>query len=1450
MFLSTRTDPDQPTSSAASQPTAEQVLDSLPVGVLVLDEQGLIRRVNPQAARWCGAAPDALLGLPLPEAGLPADLYATLLGLLEPGPHPAREVYLPTQQQWVAFSSAPQAAGWVLYGQDITAHHQPQAPLPPLAYAPTEGYCVLEVLFDQAGQQALDFRYLELNGVFAQQSGMLPDIQGRTARELLPDLEPFWFETYGRVARTGQAVRVEHYVAAVSRWFDVHAFRVGQPEARQVAVLFNDITARKRHENNLAFMAGLMSDFAPLNTVEEVMELAGRRITEYLQLSHCFFVAVDPEAETCTVLHHARPAGLPAMTGTYPLNDFHTPAENRQLAAGQPMIVSDVDDGHRSAAQVEAYRALGIRALVNTPHVAQGRWVFDLGVCRPQPGAWAPDEIGLLQDVAGRVWLRLERAGAEAALRNSEATLAAVFDALPVGIGLTAADGHLTLANHQMRRYLPTGIMPSRDATQLPRWHAVGPDGHPLPPTEFPGARAQRGERVVPGLEMLHTPAEGPPVWTQVFAVPLRYPHDQVAGHVTVILDIDAQKRTEQALRHSEEQFRLFVTTSADTFYRMSPDWQQMQPLGGKNFFAPNDEARTPWVERYIPAEDQAATWAAIHAAIAAKQPFALEHRVWRADGGVAWVASRAIPVLDAQGNLVEWFGAATDITARKRTEANLALLADISQELAQLTSLDETMNQLGAKIGAHFGLSRCLFVEIDETHEVCWVAYGWSREGAVDIPGRHPIVDFISPEFQRASRAGETVVIDDVFADPRTEGEQYAAFQIQAMVTVPLQRDGEWCFLLGFYDTKPRHWQADELALLRELTARIWTRLERARAEEALRQSEEQFRTVVNLVPDLLWRSTAEGETHWYNQRWYEYTGQSVAVADGWADAIHPDDRAGSAQHYRAAMLTGQPLQQEHRIRSAAGEYRWFQVQALPVRDEQGRVTECFGAATDIHTRKLAEAALAADKAWLEHEVAERTHEVEASRDLLQSVFDTNLIAMSVLQAVRDDTGTIQDFRLVLVSQELERETGRTDLEGKLYSQEFPGIREVGIFDLIVRAVETGEPQGMEYFYPHEGFDKWFACQFVKLGDGVVATNLDITERKTTEQELLKNLRLLEQAEAVAGLGSWDYDIATGTMRWSDGMYQLFGLPAGSPATPNRYREAVLEEDRPRAEQLLHQLAAGQGFEETLRLRVHGQVKIVRMKAVALSNEQGQPGRVLGVDVDISQLHHLEQDNLRLRLRQQRALFEAVQEAQEAERKRIAEGLHNGIGQLLYATKLRLDQLHVPVLHTHPTLVVARQEADRLLADAIRQTRVLSHELVPIMLEEFGLTAALQDIGAKMSSPQLLLHCQVQLDEEAGPIPPPLQVALYRMAQELAQNVIKHAQGATEASLEVETTPGWVLLRVEDNGPGFAAKPASATGLGLRSIRDRVELLGGAMETGTSGGAYVRIRLPLAPLS
>jgi PAS domain S-box-containing protein len=109
------------------------------------------------------------------------------------------------------------------------------------------GFCVIELLFDDDGSP-VDFRFLETNPAFEKQSG-LSDAVGKCVRTLVPQLEAHWFETYGRVALTGEPIRfVDEAQALDGRWFDVYAFRSGAPELRQVAVLFTDISTRRRLE--------------------------------------------------------------------------------------------------------------------------------------------------------------------------------------------------------------------------------------------------------------------------------------------------------------------------------------------------------------------------------------------------------------------------------------------------------------------------------------------------------------------------------------------------------------------------------------------------------------------------------------------------------------------------------------------------------------------------------------------------------------------------------------------------------------------------------------------------------------------------------------------------------------------------------------------------------------------------------------------------------------------------------------------------------------------------------------------------------------------------------------------------------------------------------------------------------------------------------------------------
>ena len=126
------------------------------------------------------------------------------------------------------------------------------------------------------------------------------------------------------------------------------------------------------------------------------------------------------------------------------------------------------------------------------------------------------------------------------------------------------------------------------------------------------------------------------------------------------------------ALRQSEEQFRALVTASSDIVYRMSPDWSEMLHLVGRDFVADTVHPNRTWLEQYIHRDDRAEVLAVVQDAIRHRTVFELEHRVVRTDGTFGWMFSRAVPLLDGNGEIVEWFGAATDVTERKHAEEAL----------------------------------------------------------------------------------------------------------------------------------------------------------------------------------------------------------------------------------------------------------------------------------------------------------------------------------------------------------------------------------------------------------------------------------------------------------------------------------------------------------------------------------------------------------------------------------------------------------------------------------------------------------------------------------------------------------------------------------------------------------------------------------------------------------
>lgn len=141
-----------------------------------------------------------------------------------------------------------------------------------------EGFSIIEMIFDAEGRPA-DYRFLEVNAAFEKQTG-LHGAEGKLMRDLAPDHEAHWFEIYGKIAVTGEPLRFENEARALNRWYDVYAYRVGKPEDRQVAIIFNDITELKRAGKALQ----KAHDSLELRVQERTEAL--RQQAELIELSH------------------------------------------------------------------------------------------------------------------------------------------------------------------------------------------------------------------------------------------------------------------------------------------------------------------------------------------------------------------------------------------------------------------------------------------------------------------------------------------------------------------------------------------------------------------------------------------------------------------------------------------------------------------------------------------------------------------------------------------------------------------------------------------------------------------------------------------------------------------------------------------------------------------------------------------------------------------------------------------------------------------------------------------------------------------------------------------------------------------------------------------------------------------------------------------------------------
>ncbi len=310
--------------------------------------------------------------------------------------------------------------------------------------------------------------------------------------------------------------------------------------------------------------------------------------------------------------------------------------------------------------------------------------------------------------------------------------------------------------------------------------------------------------------------------------------------------DITRRKLAEEARRASEARYRALVTASSDLVYRMSPDWNEIRELNGQRFPADTGAPRRNWMNTYIHPEDRRWVGEVIDEAVQNKGVFELEFRVLREGGNQGWTYSRAVPLLDGHGEIIEWFGTAQDITERKQRAERQAFLLQLSDALR--VEVDEAA--IGATatrmLAEHLGADRCYITHLSRARGRATLGPEYRGPGLPSVYGQSGEIPLSNVPAVAKRLETESVMISDAANDPRLSGAERAAIEasvIPAFLAAALRagkRNYIWALVAG--SASPRPWTREDLHLVENVAERTWAAIERAGADAALHEREAQL--------------------------------------------------------------------------------------------------------------------------------------------------------------------------------------------------------------------------------------------------------------------------------------------------------------------------------------------------------------------------------------------------------------------------------------------------------------------------------------------------------------------------------------------------------------------------------------------------------------------------------
>lgn len=461
------------------------------------------------------------------------------------------------------------------------------------------------------------------------------------------------------------------------------------------------------------------------------------------------------------------------------------------------------------------------------------------------------------------------------------------------------------------------------------------------------------------------------------------------------------------------------------------------------------------------------------------------------------------------------------------------------------------------------------------------------------------------------------------------------------------------------------------------------------------------------------------------------------------------------------------------------------------------------------------------------------------------------------------EDMENENTLRFVLANPACEQMTGVPfrHFEGKLAVEVLPALENTEILSILARVIRTGRTVNLgEIRYGDaeikEGFYSTKAFPLPDRCIGIVFEN--VTERRRSDERLRRSEMQLAQAQRIARMGSWEWDLTTGGISLSEESGRIYGVnPKEFESTYAAFLNLVHPEDREFVDQTFqHAVQEKHSFRIEHRIQhSEGKTNVVLVQGQLIHDEDEKPIVVIGTAHDITERKHA--DELLKRSREQlRALSGHLQSVREEERAKVAREVHDELGQVLTALKMELSLLSYKLMESSSVIPRAQLfdeigSMTRMVDTTIQVVRRIVTELRPEVLDYLGLKAAIEWQAQEFQT-RTGIKCvlrskikDIEISERDS------ETAIFRILQETLTNVARHAN-ATRVDIRLEEKDASMVLEVKDNGRGILEQDmANTRSFGLLGIQERASLLGGEVDIHgePQKGTTVTLKIPVRAL-